>query len=157
MYYPYLYTCTCTAVLSMLYLELSCTCPYGCAMCRAYTGMYGCAVCRACEDVRPCCLCCALYLYVQLCCVLGLCKDAYILWFAKVFSGLEPHPKQGPTVRTSLPSLYFDFQNRFLTLLEIVGGTPLTLSPYFNKKKGKKNRDIHHLLNKHRSRAVGTI
>ena len=105
-----------------------------------------------CEDVS-----CALYLYVQLCCVLGLCKDAYILWFAKVFSGLEPHPKQGPTVRTSLPSLYFDFQNRFLTLLEIVGGTPLTLSPYFNKKKGKKNRDIHHLLNKHRSRAVGTI
>ena len=60
------------------------------------------------------CLCCALYLYVQLCCVLGLCKDAYILWFAKVFSGLEPHPTQGPTVRTSLPSLYFDFEIDFL-------------------------------------------
>ena len=98
----------------MLYLELSCTCLYGCAMCRAYTGMYGCAVCRACEDVRPCCLCCALYLYVQLCCVLGLCKDAYILWFAKVFSGLEPHPKQGPTMRILVPSLYFDFKIDFL-------------------------------------------
>jgi hypothetical protein len=35
---------------------------------------------------------------------------------AKVFSDLEQHQKQGPTMRTSLPSFYFD---RFLTLLEI--------------------------------------
>jgi hypothetical protein len=77
-----------------------------------------------CEDVRPCCLYCALYLYVQLCCVLGLCKDAYILWFAKVFSGLEPHPKQGPTMRTLVPSLYFDFKIDFLHCWKSWEGRP---------------------------------
>ena len=41
--YLYMYGCALYAV-----LRLSCTFLYGCAMCRAYTGMYGCAVCRAC-------------------------------------------------------------------------------------------------------------
>ena len=137
MYYPYLYTYTCTAVLFMLCLELCCTCLYGCAICRAYVGMYGCAVCRACVKMYGPAACAVLCTCMYGCAVYWACKDAYILWFAKVFSGLEPHPKQGPTMRTSMPSLYFGFKIDFFTLLEIVGGTPLTLSPYFNKKKGK--------------------
>ena len=59
--------------------------------------------------------CAVLYICMYSCAVYwACCKDAYIIWFAKVFSGLEPHPKQGPTVRTSLPSLYFDFKIDFL-------------------------------------------
>ncbi len=80
--------------------------------------MYRCAVCRACVKMYDHAACAVLrsvlYLHVRLCCVQGLCKDAYILWFAKVFSGLEPHPKQGPTMRTSLLSLYLDFKIDFL-------------------------------------------
>ena len=124
----------------MLYLELCCTCLYGCAVCRAYIGMYGCAVCKACVKMYGPAACAVLCTCTYGCAVYWACVKMRIFdGLQKCSLALSHTPKHGPTVRASLPSLYFDFLNRFLTLLEIVGGTPLTLSPYFIKKKGKKN------------------
>ena len=83
MYYPYLYTYTCTAVLPKLYLELSCTCLYGCAMCRAYVGMYGCAVCKACVKMYG----------PAACTVLCICMYSRAVYWAcvkmRIFYGLQ--------------------------------------------------------------------
>ena len=83
MYYPYLYTYTCTAVFSKLYLELGCTCLYGCAMCRAYIGMYGCAVCKACVKMYGPAACAVLCICMYSCAVYWACVKM------RIFYGLQ--------------------------------------------------------------------
>jgi len=138
MYYPYLYTYTCTAVLSMLYLELSCTCLYGCAMCRAYVGMYGCAVCKACVKMYGPAACAVLCICMYSCAVYWACVKMRIFYGLQKCSLALSHTQSRALQCVLLCRVYILILNRFLTLLEIVGGTPLTLSPYFTKKKGKK-------------------